>query len=567
MNRIKIFGSIVASQIVSDDMITAKKYDIETEIKNHIYLKSRIITVNEANGNGDFLPKDEVTKERDYDGTTLKAWETFKGKMVDYNHDTSMKLGEIIDANYCEGKDGENDSVEIICKIDKDGPHLDIVARILSGELDKMSMEAFADNAECSYCAAKFEFHKPCTHISSSMNAKIKAENGEEVYVYRIDRDLIFVGAGIVDNPADKKAGFKKVLANEEQPKKKEVKDITKLMESLNAMDLIRLTDALSDDDDATKFVADLNEKIVEPIYESELGQYIDKRMTAVEINKIKKQLYATGKLIDKTFNAHLVKLNGKQYWLVMKNGIPLFKASIKEIWRDVEDMNEKVEGDMTYAQYAISELFKKRLLIALQTQGEEYIMSIWHAENPAPKSKSILEVLNFKAEKVNASLITASKKDEMIACVKANLDNKEIKATGDVTQQNAVEAYCFNKVNGFKATLAEIYVTQAEANEDVVGGKLNFKTWLKYKETGKWPNLLSDQIRIKCFANTLMKSKEIQEDLIKNSGLLKYGFDAEDIRKFSIIVSEKEVEKLLAYDIPILKIRELYNERFSNGH
>ena len=432
-----------------------------------------------------------------------------------------------------------------------------------------MSMEAFAENAECPYCKSKFPFSEPCSDVRDYMNAKIKAADGSEVYIYRIDRDLTFVGAGMVENPADKNAIVTNVLAKEEP--KKTAKEV---MSNMTALEFIKVIDALDNSSKNKELIAKLVSDIKEPIFEKELGQYITQRMTNMEIKDIKAALIAEGKLIEQSLNAHVIDLNKTKFWLVMKNGIPLFKQSIQGIWGDLLDKpieklteDEKLEGGISYKEYAVSDIFKRRMLATIQTKGEEYLMSIWYGnEKFTASTKSVSDIFGFKVVVDKEKITASSEKDKFNSCINANLENDKIKAEDGQTREDAVVAYCFNDTIGIHASMSlfEIYEKDLEINEDILGGKENFRVWLQYKNTGKWPTTIASQLRIKIFANAVSKlDDENKEHLIKSSKLLQYGFDNTDLHKYNVLIAEKDVEKLMKYGMEIKDIKLLYSKRF----
>jgi hypothetical protein len=665
-----IFGSATKWEKMPLANVKASYVD---DTDRYIYLRSRIITCDEANGNGDFLSKEEVLKKKP-DGR--ETWKTFIGTMVDYNHDTSVEMGKTIDANFVDSKGDEKAYVEIICKIDKQAPknfnaaqkklYEGLISRIEAGDLDKMSMEAYAENARCNYCKAVFPFAEPCEHIRDSMNAKIKAADGTEFHVCREDMDVTFVGSGIVENPADKKAEFENLLANEkvesaerelEMGKRYTKEELKKMgfrltsdedyfsekkgnidyyfkkhgdrfeydgsgaqmsgkkkstaeaLSEITGLDLLKIIDALDHGDDRVMtIVSELEKDIIDPIFEGEFK--VDKRLTMLEINKIKAKLIESGKMISKDFGAHLIILNGKEAWLITKNGLPEMTITLDKIWGEDLKTSEEIDG-MTVEGYAKSELFKRRMLMAYQKDGKSYLESIWNPKSEDIKSKSVEDVFGLEAKdykslwqsygsefdkcvskakgwaetpeaycadlekkatgkwpREKASLIEASK-DDFKACLMANKENKDIKATEGQTQDEAIEAHCFKQVLGIKASyrprLKDIFDADIPLTDTIVGGDVNaFKAWLNYKMTGKFPTLTADKIRIKLFAKSLSTLNEEDKDaLVKSSNLMKFGFTIDDVRKYHILASEDDIKKLQKYDMSINDMRSLFNSRF----
>lgn len=708
-----IYGSSTKWEKIPSINIKASLIDADTD--RYIYIRSRIITCDEANGNGDFLPKAEVIKVRT-DGK--KTWETFIGTMIDYNHDTSIELGKCIDANFIDEKDGELAYVELIGKIDRKAPirftrdqqqfYATLIARIEANDLDKMSMEAYAENARCNYCKTTFPFAQPCDHVANYMNAKIKAADGTEFHVCREDLDVTFVGSGIVENPADRNAEFSNMLANKKKIEAKkllpgtiselpseaqkklendeiplltksggklsdfgdkaliyrvwyhnhekgtedgcseyftieEAKDGAKrlkkteekveapiavvwddkiddfrevvvvekmtakeALENISGLELMKIIDALDNGDDrVNQVVSQLSASITEPIFEEELK--IDKRLTAMEMNKIKVKLIEQDKLIDKSLNAQLIKLNGKDTWLIMKNALPAMKRTLDEIWGEDINAEGTIDG-MTISEYAKSDLFKRRMLLTYQKEGQEYLERIWSKQTD-DTMKTVEEILKIESkdyEKLwksyggdfnkcvkkagewasspegycadlekkatgkwpaqKASMIEASQ-DEFKACINANRTNKDIVAADGITQDEAIEAFCFKKVIGIQASyvprLNDIFENDLKL-DSVVGGEANFKAWLKYKGTGKFPTISAERIQIKLFAKALKNLSDDDKDiLVKASNLMKYGFGVEDVKKYHILASELDIKKLQKYDMEISSMRELFSQRF----
>lgn len=219
---IKIYGSITDIEQIKE-FKEYPKIKLESNTGDFIYIKGRIMTVDTPNSNGDFFSRSEVIKEREYDGKKLPAYLSFIGGIVDYNHDSNILLGRIIDATYVElknPKENEHDYVQIICKLNRNATKnapVDYIAQIESGILNQLSLEAYADRAQCSVCNHIFNFMEisPCSCITGGLMRKIKGEDGNEHLVFKKDLDLTFTGAGVVPNPADKTADINTIIAKD----------------------------------------------------------------------------------------------------------------------------------------------------------------------------------------------------------------------------------------------------------------------------------------------------------------------------------------------------------------
>jgi len=389
---------------------------------------------------------------------------------------------------------------------------------------------------------------------------------------------------------------------------KVEAKSTDEILKEINAFDFMRIVDAVNNIDSGkiNEIVTALEVKITEPIFSDEISKFLDKRLTSIELNEVKGQLMKKGKLIGKQFGAHLINLNNEDYWLITSSGMPLFKYPISGIWgEDLKNPEIKVEG-MVLADYAKSETFKRRLLAVIQTEGIDYIKAKWGIISD--DNKNWLDVINLSAADVEkwkktwegygdfdtcvskvtntdinnpqaycawlektatgkyptqAAKIEASK-DEMAACVKANMDNKQIAISEGQTKEDAIEAHCFKKVMGIKASITVRDLVDFDlVNDKVLGGKANFKAYLDYRLSGHWPIQSSKAIRIKMFAKEFNKlSKDDQKVFyqgISGASLTEKALDM----KVHILASPVEVERLLKHGMTEVEILELHNKRF----
>ncbi len=389
----KIIGSITNIQKVTDfskEAVTRIQAS-DIDINKYLYIKGRVMTCNEMNANGDWFSSVEVQK----------TYETFIGGIVDYNHDQEKVMGRVIDAMFKESPEDGLDYVEVIAKIDKSA-YPEYTKQIEEGKLCQMSLEAFANKMRCSVCGHEFDYTtiKPCKHIEGGLNRKIMADDGTEKTVYREDMELTFTGFGIVPNPADKRADIYTVMANENE---NEVEDkdnvnenevavenndkinLSEALKKLNAMEFIEIIKAVETKVDKAKkicneILSSVNGIMTEPEFYTMISEKYN-RLNGIEIEEIKKNLKESNKLIDNIYGAYILNQSGEKYWMVTVNGKPEIKKKISEIWSSEWNKGVEIEGK-ALEEYAVSDEFKKELLMALQTKGVEELKASWEIKS-----------------------------------------------------------------------------------------------------------------------------------------------------------------------------------------
>ena len=215
----------------SADVVKAFEFDP----KNFLYYRSRAITADEMNANGDVFPYAEVRK----------AYKTFIGKGIFFNHnsdDPENSCGIILDANFVEPAN-KHAYVELLSAIDRqlaESKYPGLVHRIETGMISGTSMGALAARAECCVCnnmARRME--DLCEHMNPEnlhyckgriINASTNEYGAEKNY------DITFIEDSIVHEPADSTAHIFEVYANKvkQGDTSKEVIDI--LIDALNKM-------------------------------------------------------------------------------------------------------------------------------------------------------------------------------------------------------------------------------------------------------------------------------------------------------------------------------------------
>lgn len=606
MNKhLKIRGSIVDVEVVTDmNQINAS----EKTGADFLYLKGRILTCDEPNANGDYFPAKEVQA----------SYETFIGGIVDYNHDQNILLGRIIDATYMAVENGQ-DWVEIICKINRNA-YPEHTSNIEAGILSQMSLEAYADEAECSICQHVFDFieRQPCEHISGGLMRKIVCDDGVEREVYKKDKKLTFTGAGVVPNPADKNADIDKVIAQaKEKVKEGKIKDAKETIEALaddeeilkgalrklDGLEFIAVLDAVKNKENGTTggIAHEIEEGIEDAITEKEFYDILSskyKKLTTIEIEDIKAKLQKSNKLLSGKYNAHLITVEGKEpYWMITENNLPKFEASLSSIWG--EDLNKdiRVDGSLLL-DYGKSEAFKKRLLCAIQKEGVEYVKEVWGINK---KEETKIDLLNeikalakdflgmeilsgevleelFKGMEIEASQ-TLFVKDKFCECIADNLQNNDIEAKKGQSQQDAIESYCFNKVLATNQLRNKITASQKKENNvwDVLwrltgadfkecSKDYNEKTcaWLEYKIKGKWHKDTSKKILTKAF---VLENKDKIKNLARFNDTKEYltnlGFSKDFTEQYGVLVSKRDIDSLLNTGFNKENIEGLFKLRF----
>lgn len=589
-----IRGSNILLQKMSKEETESRKLVANTDSLDFMYLKGRILTCDEPNANGDYFEESEVRA----------SYETFIGGIVDYNHDTNILLGRIIDAVFIEGKEDEHASVDIICKINKKA-YPEHTSNIEAGILCQMSLEAFADEAECSICGHNFNFieRQPCEHITGGLMRKIMGDDGQEKLVFKKDKKLTFSGAGIVPNPADKKADIYNVIAKAngkvEEGKIDEAKELVEeikgedtlkaALKKLNGLEFVSILQAIQNKmSGKTKNVAiEIAASIDEPITEKEFYTILSNKygkLTTVEIEDIKAQLRNDKKLLGNEYNAYLVTSGeAEPYWVISKNNHPKIHATISQIWGEELNKDNKIDG-MPLKEYAMSNLFKKRLLSAIETEGLDYVVETWNIPQEEVKTENVFDTLKTLAKELGIEIesseiiealllnndIQASTthflKGKFDECVNSNKDNGEISIKSGQTKNDAVETYCFNSImsgskitaskkeNNIWATLYRILIDKEEHS------KIN--AWLDYKISGKWyKNIeVSKKIKAKMFVKESMGKLNNHND--NKDYLTHLDFSQEFINKYGVYASKKDIDRLLNVGFEKKDIENLFEIR-----
>jgi len=607
MNKhLRIIGSIVDIEKVTD---MTKIKASENEGADFLYLKGRIMTCDEPNANGDYFPADEVKA----------SYESFIGGIVDFNHDPNILLGKIIDATYMEEKDG-NDWVEIICKINKKA-YPEHTSNIEAGILSQMSLEAYADEAECSICGHIFDFieRHPCDHINGGLMRKLTCDDGVERTVYKIDKKLTFTGAGVVPNPADKNADIEKVIAQaKEKVKDGKIAEAKETIETLvddeevlkgalkklDGLEFIAVLEAVKNKENGTtkNIASKMAEETEEIMTEKEFYDMLSakyNKLTTIEIDDIKAELKKSNKLLSGEYNAHLITSEDEEpYWMIVKNELPQFKAPLSNIWGEDLKKDIKVDGQ-PLVEYGKSDAFRKRLLLAIQKEGIEYVKKVWSIEEVEEESEVDLldeikmvakelmgmdvlsgEVITelFKGMEIEASQ-THYVKDKFCECIADNLQNDEIEAKNGQSQQDAVESFCFNKVLTAGGMRGQIVASKKKdfnvwdvlwriSGADFKDCKQNYNekacAWLEYKVKGKWHKDTGKKILTKAFV--LENKKKLNKfDRFNDTKdyMVNLGFSKEFADKYGVLASKRDIDSLLNTGFNKESIEELFKLRF----
>jgi hypothetical protein len=535
----KIIGSITNIQKVTDfskEAVTRiQASDIDTN--KYLYIKGRVMTCGEINANGDLFFSEDVKL----------AYETFIGGIVDYNHDQEKVMGRVIDAMFKESPEDGLDYVEVIAKIDKFA-YPEYTKQIEEGKLCQMSLEAFANKMKCSICGHEFDYTtiKPCKHIEGGLNRKIIADDGSEQIVARRDMELTFTGFGIVPNPADKRADIYTVMANENDNVNENVNEdkveienndkvnLSEALKKLNAMEFIEIIKAVETKVDKAKkicneILSSVNGIMTEPEFYTMISEKYN-RLNGIEIEEIKKNLKASNKLIDNIYGAYILNQSGEKYWMVTVNGKPEVKKRISEIWSSEWNKGVEIEGKKL-EDYAVSDEFKKELLMSLQTRGIAELKASWEISkmedgyynirvndndvegkgdlmNQMEELKEFAKLLNINvsgeqiveamfSNNIEAASKTVYVKDRFCQCLKENENNADIKLKANQSKEDALESFCYNRVvrSSVMASAEGKGKSKAQIMYQIIGGyngciKNGYDSgmcaWLEKEATGK---------------------------------------------------------------------------------
>lgn len=192
------------------------KAEFDFDTSRFLYFRSRAITADIANNNGDFFPTSELEQ----------AFRSFVGRGIYYNHNSDSPFnafGVILDSawspQYVQAK--HDPYVEILGAIDKELANQKypfLLRHIEAGILNSTSMGCIAASAECSLCKnLAYNASQLCDHMnpdkSNPFYIKGKRINGS--LVFESNFGITFTEDSIVNIPADPTARLLEIYASE----------------------------------------------------------------------------------------------------------------------------------------------------------------------------------------------------------------------------------------------------------------------------------------------------------------------------------------------------------------
>lgn len=210
----------VAKHVIDVDW---KKYSPENYVFSHCSIVASVAT--DETGYRVVKPCDELVNSNGNAWTNLvlpSCFRSFVGAENYYEHIQIPELskGKIIDAalrpvKYI-GSDGKSSAdvfyVDILVATNK--KHVELVRRILSGELSTLSMGALANKCQCSFCGLiTDDYHPNCEHLDRNMREYITDDKGNKYIVSElcgvvdnsgnyVPNSCYFIEASWVENPA-----------------------------------------------------------------------------------------------------------------------------------------------------------------------------------------------------------------------------------------------------------------------------------------------------------------------------------------------------------------------------
>jgi hypothetical protein len=206
--------------------------------KDFLYYRSRAITADVPNSNGDCFKKEELAK----------AYQSFIGKGVFYEHasdNPDNSFGIILDSNFVQPA-GKNAYIEILCAVDRklaEEKYPGLVHRVESGMLSGTSMGCLAGAAECGICGNyTTTLEGLCEHMNPDSMGYVKGKlinASTNEYGFEYNYNITFIEDSIVNVPADSTAQiFEVFAANKDKldPSNPNKEVINTLIAALNAM-------------------------------------------------------------------------------------------------------------------------------------------------------------------------------------------------------------------------------------------------------------------------------------------------------------------------------------------
>lgn len=170
------------------------------------------------NGNFDFFPRKEIE-------SAMHTW-IGKGLYLDHNASSVLySVGKIIDVYPTVDPENGEWSVSCLCKMDRK-LHPELARKVLTGELNTVSMGCSCDESKCSVCGKVLhsDADEKCAHLEGfGLGKKYQAEvdlpeygikKGEVVPAFSINSGLSFNELSLVGVPAWPRAFVTTILSN-----------------------------------------------------------------------------------------------------------------------------------------------------------------------------------------------------------------------------------------------------------------------------------------------------------------------------------------------------------------
>jgi len=508
-------------------------FEFEWDPENFIYYRARAITANVPNQNGDYFEEPELEK----------AYQTFIGKGVYYNHDSddpNKAFGIILDATYHPFSDDKY--VQILAAIDKEDiekKRPGLLGRIMSGQLKTTSMSVLVQECICSVCGNMAKSPEElCQHMNPKSASYIKGRTVNGKKAYEINRGLTFIEDSIVDVPADPTAYIFQVFANHDVQNSKLVEHLKKYSMVKEAM----LKNAESDLKESTS-LKELVDKVIENKMQQRVKQVIDEQVRKV-IDPILQEIDQSVSPIVKPIVEKKVEEKSEK--------IPIVQEKPKQ---NPEESSEKPEKETVKKPEELSKDLEKQVPEFTSTEKKSALNNLGKDSESLLKEPEKINLKEYPKEiTINPYVFKLKDKKYNVFTGDQQIGSIPVSKEFGILPRKSKEKFLFEKAQKLKPenTTSVLSGGERQMQGTYIRGKAFEDSYFIFSDNEK---------SIKVKASDIIP-KEVQEKILKDDETV---IEPENVIDQVVKLSQGSYDKLKTEVLPSLAKRAyLENQKFT---